>query len=124
MIDFAKLKNEVLQSGHVGEYEVQRLCEQLYAEGRLDYEVAEFLASIRMEARSACPTLEDLFYDTIKHNAVVNDCIAAEQASWLRSVLFVKGSIDDRDKRILWKLKHQAKNVSPEFRQMYDELIG
>ena len=124
MLDLFNLKAEILLSGRIGEREMDRLCEDLYAEGRVDREIVQFLASIRREARSVCRAFEQLFADVVMHNVLVNGSIPADRAVWLRSLLLAHGPPGESDKKLLWELKRQTKQVCPEFRQLYDECIG
>src|SRR5262245_12946140 len=114
MIDLAKLKWEVLCSGRVDEHEVVRICEELYADGRSDSEVAEFLAGIRREAQCVCKSFEQLFGEIVRHNVVVDDAIFAHRVSCLRSLLVADGAASETEKKLLWDLKRQTKNVCPE----------
>jgi hypothetical protein len=124
MIDFPSLKTEILRSGHVGERELDRLCEELYAEGRVDSDIVEFLALIRREARSVCGAFEHLFADVVRHNVIVDGSIPAERAQWLRRLLLAGGPPGDSNKKLLWGLKRQTKTVCQEFRQLYEEWVG
>ncbi|HLW67707.1 MAG TPA: hypothetical protein VKS79_20490 [Gemmataceae bacterium] len=124
MINFYQLKAKTLRSGHVGERELDLLCEELYAESRLDFEIAEFLASIRREARSVCAAFELLFVDVVALNTLVDGAISADGAAWLRKLLVTNGPATEADKKLLWELKRKTKTVCPEFRQLYEECVG
>jgi hypothetical protein len=124
MLDFLNLKADILRSGHLGEREMDRLCEALYAEGRVDSEIVQFLASIRREAQSVCRAFEHLFADIVMHNVLVNGSIPAERVVWLRDLLLADGPPRESDKKLLWELKRQTKKVCPEFRQLYEEYVG
>jgi hypothetical protein len=124
MIDFFRLKTKTLRSGHVGERELDQLCEELYAESRLDIEIAEFLASIRRDALSVCTAFEHLFVDVVALNILVDGAISADSAAWLRKLLRTSGPASEADKKLLWELKRKTKTVSLEFRQLYEECVG
>jgi hypothetical protein len=49
--------------------------------------------------------------------------IDAEEAVWLRQKLFAYGGIGEREKKLLWDLKHEASFVSSEFQKLYDEFM-
>jgi hypothetical protein len=124
MIDFPKLKSEILRCGQIGERELNQLCDELCAEGRVDSEIVEFLASIRREADSVCGSFEQLFAEVVRHNVVVDGAITAERAIWLRRLLRADGPAGEREKKMLWELKRKTKRVCLEFRQLYEECVG
>jgi hypothetical protein len=125
MVDFARLKVDVLVSGSVGEREVECICRQLYRETKLDREVVEFLVDVHRAARTVCPLFERLLTETIEHNVLDGGSITAEGAAWLRRLFIADGAKKLLwHKKLLWQLKRESEYVSPEFRQLYDECVG
>jgi hypothetical protein len=123
MADLKKLKDEVLADGRIDEAEVALLRRELYADGQIDRDEAEFLVALRNEARAACPAFEGLFFEALKRNVLADGVIDAEEAAWLRGVLFADGVIDEAEKKFLRELKAEARQVGPGFQRLYDECL-
>jgi hypothetical protein len=70
-----------------------------------------------------CPAFEQLFFQAVKDNVLTDGSIDAEEASWLRAMLFADGVIDDREKQFLRELRKEARQVSPEFKKLCDECL-
>ena len=123
MADLKQLKASILADGSIDDQEVEVIRRELYADGEIDREEVEFLISLRNEAQSTCPGFEKLFFDALKKNVLADGTIDAEEAAWLRKMLFADGKIDEGEKRFLTDLKTQAKKVGPEFQKLYDECM-
>jgi hypothetical protein len=123
MADLMKLKEKVLADGRVDDDEVELICRELYDDGKIDKEEVEFLVALRNEARAVCPAFEELFFDALKLNVLADGSIDAEEAAWLRQMLFADGKVDEREKKFLRELRHEADRVSPEFQRLYDECM-
>jgi hypothetical protein len=123
MTELKKLKARVLADGVVTDQEVQAICRELYDDARIDKVVVEFLIAIRDEAQSVCSTFEQFFFDAVKLYVLTDGAVDAEEAVWLRRKLFADGNIGEREKRLLWDLKHEASRVSREFQKLYSEYM-
>ncbi len=123
MADLKQLKANILADGTIDDQEVEVIRRELYADGEIDREEVEFLISLRNEAQSTCPGFEKLFFEALKKNVLADGAIDAEEAAWLRKMLFADGKIDEGEKRFLTDLKKQAKKVGPEFQKLYEECM-
>jgi hypothetical protein len=123
MSELQELKTQALAQGLIGDTEVEVICRALYPEGKIDGEVVEFLLSLRDEARAVGPTFKQFLVDAIKHCVLLDGPIDAEKADWLRQRLFSSGGIGEREKKLLWDLKHEATQLSEEFQKLYDEYM-
>jgi hypothetical protein len=123
MANLQKLKAEVLADGRIDEGEVDRLRDELYADGQIDKDEVEFLIALRNEAIATCPAFEKLFFRAIKDNVLTDGTIDAEEAAWLRAMLFADGKIDANEKQFLRELRGEARQVSPEFQRLYEECL-
>jgi uncharacterized tellurite resistance protein B-like protein len=123
MADLQKLKRDILADGRIDDQEVEVIRRELYADGEIDRDEVEFLIALRNEARSTTPAFEKLFFDALKRNVLADGSIDAEEAAWLRKMLFADGKIDDNEKKFLKELKSQAREVSPEFQRLCDECM-
>ena len=123
MADLQKLKTEILADGRIEAQEVETIRQALYADGRIDKEEVEFLIALRTEARRVCPAFDDLLFDAVKLNVLADGVIDADEAAWLRQMLYADGRIDEREKMLLRELRRGARRVSPEFQQLLDECL-
>jgi uncharacterized tellurite resistance protein B-like protein len=123
MADWKRLKAEILADGRIEDDEVARLRTELYADGQIDKDEVEFLIALRNEAIATCPAFEQLFFRALKDNVLADGSIDAEEASWLRRVVFADGKIDDRERQFLRELRREARQVSPEFQRLHDECV-
>lgn len=123
MVDLCKLKSQVLASDRIGDREVECICRELYADARLDRDVVEFLAAVRREARTVCPSFEQLFADAVKLNVMVGGSVTSEGVAWLRHILVADRGIDECGKKLLWDLKRQILHPCREFRKLYEECV-
>ena len=67
------------------------------------------------------PAFEQFFYQAIKDHILADGRIDAEEAAWLRQMLFADGKIDDEERKFLHELKGEAKQVSREFEVLFEE---
>jgi len=123
MADLKKLKAEILADGRIEDDEVERLRRELYADGKIDQEEVEFLIALRNEATSTSASFDPFFFQAIKDNVLTDGSIDADEAAWLRKMLFADGKIDDNEKQFLRQLRGEARQVSPEFQKLYDECM-
>jgi carbon storage regulator CsrA len=124
MAELQKIKAEILADGRIQEHQVEALRRELYADGKIDREEVEFLVSLRNQARSVSPSFDRLFFHALKDHILTDGSVDAEEARWLREVLFADGQIDDNEKQFLRDLRATARQVSPEFQALYDECVG
>jgi carbon storage regulator CsrA len=123
MADLQKLKATILADGVIEDQEVEIIRKELYADGKIDKEEVEFLVALRNEAQKVCPAFEELFFEAIKQNVLTDGVIDAEEAGWLRRMLYADGRIDEREKKFMRQLRQEAKQVSPEFQRLHDECM-
>jgi hypothetical protein len=123
MADLQKFKARILADGRIDEDEVAQLRAELYADGKIDKDEVEFLIALRNEAASVCPAFEDFFFGAVKDNVLADGSIDAEEAFWLRQLVFADGKVDEREKQFLRELRGQARKVSPEFQKLCDECL-
>ena len=123
MVDLRKLKAEILADGRIDDAEVARLRTELYADGKIDKDEVELLIALRNGATEVCPAFEKLFFQALKDNVLQDGSIDAEEASWLREMLFADGKIDENEKQFLRQLRSEARSTSPEFQKLCDECL-
>src|SRR5262245_8749837 len=123
MANLKTLKDTILADGVIDDAEVEIIRRDLFADGVIDQDEVEFLIAVRNEAQRVCPAFEALFFDAIKQNVLTDGAIDAEEANWLRRMLFADGRIDEGEKKFLADLKAGASRVSPEFQRLYDDCM-
>jgi hypothetical protein len=124
MADLQTLKARVLADGSIDDDEVELICQEFYDDGKIGKEEVEFLIALRNEAQAVCPAFEELFFELLKLHVLADGSIDAEEAAWLRQILFADGKVDEREKKFLRELRHEANRVSPVFQQLYDECMS
>src|SRR5579884_2357543 len=123
LADLQKLKATILADGTIDDQEVEVIRRELYADGRIDKEEVEFLVALRTEAAKVCPAFEELFFKAVKENVLADGAVDADEAAWLRKMLYADGRIDEREKKFVRELRQEAKQVSPEFQRLHDECL-
>ena len=66
---------------------------------------------------------ERLFFKAIEENVLTDGKIDADEARWLKDMLFADGKIDENEKKFLARIKKAAKQTSPEFDALYDQCM-
>jgi hypothetical protein len=123
MANLQELKAKILADGRIDDEEVALLRHELYADGKIDKDEVEFLIALRNEAKATVPGFEQLFFQALKQNVLADGAIDAEEAAWLRAMLFADGKIDDAEKTFLRDLRAGARSVSPAFEKLCDECL-
>ena len=67
------------------------------------------------------PAFEQFFYQAIKDHILAHGRIDAEEAAWLRRMLFADGKFEDEERKFLHELKGEAKQLSREFEALFAE---
>jgi hypothetical protein len=121
--DLNDLKTRLLADGKIDDEEVGLIRQHLYADGKIDREEVEFLIALREQAIQTCSAFEQLFFEALKQNVLSDGSIDADEAVWLRAMLFADGKIDESEKKFLKALHAEARQTSPEFQKLYDECV-
>ncbi|HYT94508.1 MAG TPA: hypothetical protein VEL76_37685 [Gemmataceae bacterium] len=130
MADWRKVAlTAILADGKIDDDEVKVLRKELYADGKIDKEEVEFLIELRNAAQKKAKgaeinaKFETFFFKAIQDNVLGDLSIDAEEANWLRKMLYADKKIDDNEKKFLAKLKKTATSTSPEFDKLYEECM-
>jgi hypothetical protein len=121
MVELRQIERAILAIGRVDSQELGALHKQLYAGGRIDRSGAEFLVELHKRVQHLTPAFERFFYQAIKDHILAQGRIDAEEAAWLRRMLFADNAFDDEERRFLHELKGEAKQVSREFEVLFEE---
>jgi hypothetical protein len=121
MQELRRIEKDILARGKVDSDHLEALCLALYAGGTVGRPAADFLVELHKRVQHPNPGFEHLFYRAIKDHVVVHGRIDAEEAAWLRRVVFVDGKIKDEERKLLHELKGEAGQVSREFEALFEE---
>ena len=124
MADWKKVaRRALLSDGRIDLKETAIVREEIFADDRVDKSELEFLFSLRKEAESCVQAFTELFFNAVKKHILADGVITAAEAKWLRKMIFADGSIDPEEKQLMQALKHEARDVAPEFTQLYEECM-
>ena len=98
---------------------MEALRRELYAGGKIERPEADFLVELHKRVQHRTPAFEHFFYQAIKDHVLAAGRIDAEEAAWLRRLLFSNGPPKDEERKFLHELKGEAKHVSPEFEALF-----
>ena len=124
MTDFRVLKKSILANGKVDGHEVDLLHQILYADGVIDRKEAEFLVDLHKRVERVSPAFEKFFFTAIKQYVLNDGAIDAEEARWLRRIIFADGRVDEREKKLLRELKGEARSICPEFEALFKDCMN
>jgi hypothetical protein len=124
LTQFQALKEAILASGAIEDAGVEVLRRALRPDNPMDRGTVEWLLALRKEVPSVCPAFEGLLFQAVRSHVLKDGGITAEEARWLRQILFADGKIDDAGRTILRDLKREARRISPEFQLLYGECMN
>ena len=121
MLQLRHIEQDILATGKVDGPELEELRREVYADGKIDRQKADFLVELHKRVQHKTPAFEQFFYQAIKDHILAHGRIDAEEAAWLRRMLFADGKIDDEERKFLHELRGEAGQVSPEFEMLFKE---
>jgi uncharacterized tellurite resistance protein B-like protein len=123
MQNLREIEERILANGKIDGHELEELRRLIYANGPIDRARADFLVVLHKRVQRRSPAFEQFFYKAVKDHIVADGKISAEEAAWLRQMLFADGRIDDAERKFLRELKGEAKQTSREFDALFDECM-
>ena len=121
MLKLREIEQDILATGKVDGPELERLRRELYAHGKIERPEADFLVELHKRVQHPTPAFEQFFYQAIKDHILAHGRIDAEEAAWLRRMLFADGKLEDEERKFLHELKGEAKQLSREFETLFAE---
>jgi len=121
MIDLRQIEHDILARGKVDGQELEMLRRQVYAGGTIDRRQADFLVGLHKRVQHRTPAFEQFFYQAVKDHILADGRINADEAAWLRRMVFADGTVTDEERKLLHELKGQAEQVSPEFEALFHD---
>jgi hypothetical protein len=121
MAELRQIEREILAIGKVEGQELEVLRRRVYAGDKINRPEADFLVELHKRVQHLTPAFEQFFYQAIKDHILANGRISAEEAAWLRRMLFGDGKLDDEERKFLHELKGESKETSTEFEALFKE---
>ena len=121
MLHLQEIEQAILANGRVDGPELEALRRHLYAGGKIERREADFLVELHKRVQHRTPAFEQFFYQAIKDHILEHGRIDAEEAAWLRRMLFADGKFHDEGRKFLQELKGEAKQLSREFEVLFEE---
>jgi hypothetical protein len=119
MVELRDIEKDILARGKVDSQHLTALREHLYANGKVNRAAIDSMAELHKRVQHPNPAFEDFFYNAVKDHILADGRIDAEEATWLRQMLFADGTFHDEGRKFLHQLKGEAKQVSPEFGSLF-----
>lgn len=123
MLKLRQIEQEILATGKIDGPELEVLRRQLYVDDKIDRQKADFLVELYKRGQHKTPAFEQFFYQAIKDHILADGRIDAEEAAWLRQMLFADGKLKDEERKFLHELKGEAKDVSREFEALFAQCM-
>src|ERR1700758_3018672 len=121
MAELRQIERDILAIGKVEGQELEVLRRRVYAGARINRSEADFLVELHKRVQHLTPAFEQFFYQAIKDHILAHGRIDAEEAAWLRRMLFADGKLADEERKFLHELKGEAKQLSREFEALFAE---
>ncbi len=121
MANLRQLVTDILANGKVEGQEIELLRRELYADGKIDRQEADFLVVLHKRVQRRTPAFENFFYQAIKDHILVDGKIRPGEVAWLRQMLYHDGQVGERERKFLQELRGEARELSPEFEALYAE---
>ena len=123
MQELRRIEQDILSKGKVDSDHLDALRLAVYVGGVVERPAADFLVELHKRVQHPNPGFEHLFYRAIKDHLLVDGRVGAEEATWLRRMLFIDGTIKDEERKFLHELKGEAGHTSPEFEVLFEEAM-
>lgn len=123
MQELRRIEQDILVRGRVDSDHLEALRLAVYAGGAVGRPAADVLVELHKRVQHPNPAFEHFFYRAIKDHVLVDGRVDADEAKWLRRMLFADGKIDDAERKFLHELKGEARDVSPEFEALFAEAM-
>jgi hypothetical protein len=121
MLKLRQIEQDILATGKVDGPELEVLRRHLYVDGKIDRQRADFLVELYKRVQHKTPAFEQFFYQAVKDHILADGRIGAEEAAWLRQMVFADGKIADEERKFLHELKGEATQVGREFEVLFAE---
>ena len=121
MLELRQIEQDILANGKVDSRELEVLRRRVYDGGKVGRPEADFLVELHKRVQHRTPSFDQFFYRAVKDHLLMDGRINAEAAGWLRQMVLADGKIDDEERKLLHELRGEAREVSPEFEELFQE---
>jgi hypothetical protein len=121
MLKLRQIAQDILATGKIDGPELEVLRRHLYVDGKIDRPRADFLVELYKRVQHKTPAFEQFFYQAVKDHILADGRIDAEEAAWLRQMVFADGKIADEERKFLHELNGEAEQVDREFQVLFAE---
>lgn len=118
-----QIEQDILANGKLDGHELEELRDQIYGDGTIDRQKADFLVELHKRVQHMTPAFEQFFYQAVKDHILADGRVGAEESAWLRRLLTQDGKLRDEERKFLHELKGEAKQVSQEFNVLFAECM-
>ena len=112
MLELRRIEQDILASGKVDSHHLEALRRLVYAGGKIGRPEADSLAELHKRVQHRSPAFERFFYQALKDHLLADGRLDAEQAAWLRRLLYADGTRHDEARKLLHELKGEAAQLS------------
>ena len=124
MQELRRIEHDILAVGKVDSDHLEALRVALFAGGTVGRPAADFLVELHKRMQHPSPGFEHLFYRAVKAYVLADGRIGAEEAAWLRRMVFADGVVRDEERKFLHELKGEAGQASPEFDALFADAMS
>ena len=124
MLELRQIEQDILATGKVDSHEMEVLHRRVYDGVKVARPEANFLVELHKRVQHRTPAFDHFFYQAIKDHILARGRVGAEEAAWLRQMLFADSTIDDQERKLLHELKGEAREVSREFEALFEESMN
>lgn len=123
MLKLRQIEQTILAKGKVDTPELNALRQQIYGNGKIGRQEADFLVELYKRVQHRNPAFEEFFYKVLKDHILADGRIDEASSVWLRQMLFADGKFSDEERQFLHELRGEAKHTSPEFELLFAETM-
>ena len=123
MHELKRIETDILATGRVDGAHLTALHAVLYADKKIDRAEADFLVALHKRVQHHNPAFDRFVYSAVKKHVLTDGKIDAEEAAWLRQMIFADGVVSDKERKFLSELKGEATAASPAFEALFTEAM-
>lgn len=123
MQELKRIETDIMSKGKVDSDHLTALHAILYADGKVDRAEADFIVELHKRVQHPNPAFERFVYSAVKSHVLTDGRVDAEEAAWLRQMVFADGKVSDRERAFLRELKGEAADAGPAFEALFEEAM-
>ena len=124
MANLFKIREELLTDGKITVNEVEKIKDQIAADGKLDFQDARLLVELLKDAREVCAEFDELLFPCLREIILQDGKIAMDEQYILLKLLYSDGEVRDCERRFLTELYRDAEDITPEFKQLCETALN